>query len=1057
MAKDNERSFEDEFCDHLAVNGWLYSPNDAGYDKKRALFPEDVLAWLLETQPEAWAKVVKADLGTTEHIKQTDRLLDQIVTHLDTSLEQGGGMLSLLRKPLRVLGSPKPIQMCQFRPNTTLNETLTTNFATTRMRVMRQVHFSSLPGDTRSVDLVLFINGLPVATIELKTDFKQSVGDAIKQYKETRLPKDSGGHVQPLFGFGTRALVHFAVSNEEVYMTTKLAGAKTHFLPFNQGHDHGKGNPPRQGESATAYLWRDVLERDTFLDIVGKFCHVETKTEYDPITAKASTKQSLLFPRYHQWDAVTKVLADVREQGPGSRYLIQHSAGSGKTNTIAWTAHQLSRLFTAGNVKVFDKVIVVTDRTVLDNQLQSAVRQIDPAFRGDKDTDSPVETIDDKAVREAGSKSKALDKALNSSKHIIVVTMQTFPYVMDVLADMGKFAGKNFAVIADEAHSSQSGNAAATLRQILSSASIEHEEAEEGDADDFEAQDILAGLMHAKANTPNISFLAFTATPKGKTLEMFGTDAGGSKRAFHLYTMKQAIEEKFILDVLRGYQTYDTAFLISRQAEGQDLVTVDKAEATSQALAWVKLHPTNIGGKVKIIVDHFQKNVAPLLEGHAKAMVVTGSRKEAVRFKIAMDDYIASRHYALKTLVAFSGKVIDEESSPDPFTEASMNPANIGSDLAYAFGGPIYQVMIVANKFQTGFDQPLLSAMYVNKRLSGVMAVQTLSRLNRMYRTPAGENKTKTFVLDFVNEPEEIRKSFEPYYLDAHLETATDPLIVLTLAKKLEQSGIFTDTDVRTAAAAYLAGKGNNVLSAIVKPARDEFFNRRDAATNAGDQEEVDACDVFRKDVGTYVRVYDFMSQVFDYGDPSLEALAIYLRLLQAVIAEDAQRQSIDLSDMSLAVTHTKGTSVDISLGGDSEALTGITAAGSGAARDKIMIAMQEVIDNINALFGADFAPSQSRGIAAMLLGALIENEALREQVASNTRAQFVDSPNLHMAILQTVLSNKDVHEKFAEYMVEQGGMQDKIIASVGAMLYTAVTEGAAVARAADGEPEPEE
>ncbi|MDO8107210.1 DEAD/DEAH box helicase family protein [Isoptericola sp. b441] len=1041
MAKDSEKSFEDEFCAHLAAHGWLYSPNDDGYDAKRALFPTDLTAWLQETQPEAWAKAVKAAPGAPEHDKQVDRLLDQVVNFLDTDVDQGGGMLSLLRRPLRVLGSPKPISLCQFRPNNSLNPKVTAAFEAVRLRVMRQVHYSSVPGDERSIDLVFFINGLPVATAELKTDFKQSVGDAITQYKTTRLPVENG-HAHPLLGFATRALVHFAVSNEEVYMTTQLAGDKTHFLPFNKGHGHGKGNPPREGESATAYLWTEVLERGTFLDIIGKFCHLEIKTVHDPISGTSSAKRTLLFPRYHQWDAVTKTVADVREYGPGRRYLIQHSAGSGKTNTIAWTAHQLSRLFDANDTKVFDKVIVVTDRTVLDDQLQAAVRQIDPSFRGDKDADSPVVTIDEKTVRAAGSKSKALDEALNSPKHIIVVTMQTFPYVLDVMSDLGTFAGKNFAVIADEAHSSQSGAAAGTLRQILSAAKIEHEEAEEGESEDFETQDVLAGLVNAKANTPNISFLAFTATPKAKTLEMFGTATeGGGRRAFHLYTMKQAIDEGFILDVLRGYQTYDTAFRISHEASEQDLV-VDKQQATIQMLQWVHLHPTNIGGKVKIIVEHFNKNVAPLLGGYAKAMVVTGSRKEAVRFKTAMDDYITTRNYALKTLVAFSGKVLDEEVSPEPFTEASMNPATVGSNLADAFAGPTYQVMIVANKFQTGFDQPLLSAMYVNKRLSGVMAVQTLSRLNRTYRTPNGEPKTKTFVLDFVNDPEDIRKAFEPYYEDAYLEQGTDPMIVLKIAQKLEHAGIFATSDVNAAAEAYLAGKGNNVLSGIVKPARDEFFRRRDAAVLAGNQQEVDACDVFRRDTGTYVRVYDFMSQVFDYADPYLEALAIYLRMLAQVIAEDAQRQSIDLTGMELAVKHTKSARVDISLGkGDIDPLHGFTEAGTASAREKIMVAMQDVIDNINALFGADFQPSQTRGIVAMLLGALSENQALIEQAKSNSVDQFVDSPNLQAAILQTLLSNNDVHDKFTEFMVDSGLPQDKIIASIGRMLFVAVHE----------------
>jgi len=1045
MAGSKEINFEDEFCDHLAKSGWLYSPNDEGYDKKRALFPEDIIGWVQETQPEVWAKVVKAEPGTPQYAKQVDMLLDQIVGHLDTDLDQGGGMLSLLRKPLRILGSVKPLQMCVFRPNTSLNAALVENYGAVRLRVMRQVYFSSRPGDSRSIDLVFFTNGLPVATAELKTDFKQSIGDAVRQYKDDRKPKDPGGHIQPLLGFGTRALVHFAVSNEEVEMTTKLDGDKTRFLPFNQGNDHGAGNPPRPGSSATAYLWEEVLERGNFLDIIGKFCHLETKTEHDPITGKAYSVRRLLFPRYQQWDAVTKVIADVREHGPGKRYLIQHSAGSGKTNTIAWTAHQLSRLFAVDDTKVFDKVIVVTDRTVLDNQLQAAVRQIDPAFRGDKDADSPVQTIDDKAVRAAGSKSKALDDALNSSKHIIVVTMQTFPHVMDVVSGMGKFAGKNFAIIADEAHSSQTGASAAALRQILASAEIEHDAPADGteEGEDFEVQDILSGLVSAKANTDNVSFFAFTATPKGKTLELFGTETpDGGRAPFHLYTMKQAIDEGFILDVLRGYQSYDTAFQIAREAENQSLVTVDKGQATSQVLAWVKLHPTNIGGKVKIIVEHFNKNVAHLLDGHAKAMVVTGSRKEAVRFKLAMDDYIASQQYALKTLVAFSGSVDDAESAGSPFTEASMNPAGIGADLADAFAGPDYRVMIVANKFQTGFDQPLLSAMYVNKRLAGVMAVQTLSRLNRTYTAPSGNAKRKTFVLDFVNDPEDIRKAFEPYYVDTVLDQTTKPEIVLQIAKKLEHAGIFAEADVLATAEAYLKGSGNNVLSGLIKPARDEFFKRRDAALAAGDQTEIDATEMFRKDVSTYVRVYDFMSQVFDYADPSLEALAIYLRLLAAVIAEDAQRESIDLSGLRLNVTHKKGASVDIPLGAEKgDPLGGLTAAGSGAAREKLRVQMQEVIDNINALFGDDFPTVQTPAIVQMLLAALVDNEALHEQAVSNSRDQFVDSPNLRMAVLETIVASGDLYAKFTEYMVESGVAQEKVIASIGELLFSIVKD----------------
>lgn len=1041
MPQHQEKAFEDEFCEHLASHGWLYSASDEGYDAKRALYPADVVAWFQETQPKDWSKAVPAEPGTPAYGTQVAGLLDRVVKVLDTPLESGGGTLNVLRNPLKAVSAS--FKMCQFRPANALNADLVALHWSVRLRVMRQVHFSAVPGDTRSVDLVFFVNGLPVATAELKTDFTQSVGDAVRQYK-TRLPKDKGGHVQPLFGFGTRALVHFAVSNDEVYMTTKLAGPSTYFLPFNRGLDDGKGNPPIPGTSATAYLWTDVMERSAFLDILGKFCHLETRTDHDPITGKKSTRQTLLFPRFHQWDAVTSIVDHVRAHGPGQRYLIQHSAGSGKTNTIAWTAHQLARLHDADNAKVFDKVIVVTDRTVLDSQLQAAVRQIDPSFKGDKDADSPVVTIDDKQVRESGSKSKALVDALASPKHIVVVTMQTFPWVMDVIADGTSFAAKNFAVIADEAHSSQSGNTAATLRQLLSKAGIEHETDPDAETDEFETQDVFASLASAKANTPNVSFLAFTATPKGKTLELFGTPTPDDGRVpFSLYTMKQAIEEGFILDVLRGYQTYEVAYKVAQDAE--ELGLVDKSEATKAVLTWVKLHPTNIGQKVAIIVEHFRTRVAHLLDGHAKAMVVTGSRIEAVRFKAAMDAYIKRRGYDLHTLVAFSGTVNDDDTPGGPFTETSMNPSAIGNDLAEAFSGPTYRVMIVANKFQTGFDQPLLSAMYVNKRLAGVTAVQTLSRLNRTYRTPSGELKELTFVIDFVNKPEEIQAAFEPYYLDAVLDVPTDPNLVHDLSAKLDQAGIFTSAQVDQAANAWMNRGGNNALAAAVKPARDEFFRRRTAAIAGDNKTEIERSDVFRKDVSTYVRVYDFMSQIIDYADGDLEKRAIFLRLLARFITGESETESIDLAGLELTVmTHKQRDSVDISLNGDTPGLKGFTAAGSGLSRDPVMVAMQDVIDALNDLFGDDFSGGQSRSVVEMLLRVLLENEALREQAASNTRDQFIDSPDLQSSVLEAVLANEIVHAKFAEHMQSEGVTQHRIIAAVGEMLYLAVGAGAA-------------
>lgn len=1054
MADYQEQPFEAELCAHLVANGWLYSPTDhepgAVYDRERALIPDDVFAWLEATQPAEFAKAVKT--GTTQEQKARAALLNRLCKVLDTDVAQGGGTLNVLRRGFKHVSSA--LRMCQFKPATTLNATTMAAYAANRVRVVRQVHFSTK--DSRSIDLVLFVNGMPVATLELKTDFTQSVDDAKEQYKTARAPKDPGGHVQPLLGFGSRALVHFAVSNEEVWMTTKLDGPKTYFLPFNAGDGHGgKGNAANPAGSATSYLWEKVLDRDNWLMILGKFCHVETRDRRDPITGAVEKSTTLLFPRFHQWEAVTRMVAHARAHGPGHKYLIQHSAGSGKTNSIAWTAHRLARLFDEHDNKVFDTVIVVTDRTVLDDQLQAAVRQIDAADTGSASGEGIITTVDEVEARKHGSKSGALAQALTGGKLIVVVTLQTFPFAMDAIAENQGLAGKKFAIIADEAHSSQSGATAGKIREILSDA----ERADLDDGGEVSAEDQLAAQMAARATTPNVSFFAFTATPKAKTLELFGTpDADDIPHPFHTYTMKQAIEEEFILDVLRGYQTYDTAFEIARKtaigtetADGrtrgesepedalEDLL-VDKAVATKGLMRWVKLHPTNIAQKCAIIVEHFRQNVAHLLDGHAKAMVVTDSRKAAVRYKTEIDAYIAKHGYTdIGTLVAFSGSVDDPETGPEPFTETSMNPTKVGTQIASAFAGPQYKVMLVANKFQTGFDQPLLCAMYVDKRLSGVLAVQTLSRLNRTYRAPSGERKNVTFVLDFVNDAEEIRKSFEPYYTDARLETTTDPNIVHDISAKLDQAAIFTNAQVDACAEAWVNRAGNNALAATIKPARDEYANRYTDALKRDDAAEVEAVDQFRKDVATFVRLYDFMSQVVDYADTQLEKRAIFLRLLERYLRSPSETAEIDLSDVVLKeIKHTKGEQLDITLG-DGTGLRGVVAAGSGSTPDPVLVAFQAVIDRLNDLFGSEFSRSQVEGFVDTLGAVLLENEDLVDQAHANSRNQFLESPDLPDAVIDAVFANQHAHNAIAEYIASGHADADKVITEIGAMIHAAV------------------
>jgi type I restriction enzyme R subunit len=509
MADYHESQFEKELCEHLAANGWLYSPNDAGYDAARALFPEDVFGWLEATQPAELAKVVKPGAPDAEQRKTRDGLLDRIVKQLDTPLESGGGTLNVLRGTVKQVSAR--FEMCQFRPSNTLNETTVERYGQVRVRVMRQVFYST--GSRNSIDLVLFVNGLPVATVELKTDNTQTVQDAIVQYRTHRLPRD-----EPLLGFGNRALVHFAVSNAEVYMTTRLAGEKTFFLPFNMGDDGGAGNSPNPEGSATSYLWERVLQRDSWLNIIGRLMHVETSTDSDPITGRKSKQVTLLFPRFHQWDVVTKLLAAAKVEGPSHRYLAQHSAGSGKTNSIAWTAHGLATLYDDANEKVFDSVVVITDRTVLDAQLQEAIKQIEPR------QGMVVQVTSAEALRQldpnAPSKSKSalLAKVLTEGRHIVVVTLQTFPFAMQAIRESKGLQGKRFAVIADEAHSSQSGQAASKLKAVLTAEELTDIE----DGGEIDTDDVLAAEMTDRASSPNISYFAFTATPKQKTLELFG-------------------------------------------------------------------------------------------------------------------------------------------------------------------------------------------------------------------------------------------------------------------------------------------------------------------------------------------------------------------------------------------------------------------------------------------------------------------------------------------------------------------------------------------------------
>ncbi|KAA0973018.1 type I restriction endonuclease subunit R [Paeniglutamicibacter gangotriensis] len=994
MAQHNEVTFEDEICQALAAQGWIYEPQrKAGelYDATRALIPEDVFGWLADTQPQQLVKVLKPADSPAEQEIAKKLLLDRLCKVLDKPATKEAGMLSVLRTGFKEVAAK--FEMCQFKPAMGLNPETLERYGKVRLRVVRQVHYSTV--DTKkSIDLVLFVNGLPVATIELKTDFTQNINDAVAQYRNDRLPRNAKNKDEPLLSFGRRALVHFAVSNDEIQMTTELKGKDTYFLPFNLGDDDHAGNPVNPKGSATSYLWERVLQRDSWLNIIGKFLHLQVSDKTNPVTGEREIRKSLLFPRYHQWDVVNQLIETARTEGPGHRYLIQHSAGSGKTNSIAWTAHQLSSLHGANNEKLFDSVIVVTDRTVLDSQLQDAIYQIEHKsgvvvpIRGN-----------------SGSKSAELTDALVARTPIIIVTIQTFPFALKAIAESRALKGRNFAIIADEAHSSQTGSTANKLKKVLSSEEL----ADVNDGGEFDVEAFLAAEMAERADAKNISYFAFTATPKAKTLELFGrTGPDGLPQPFHLYSMQQAIEERFILDVLQNYTSYKVAYRLTHEGRDYDSedAKVEKSEALKSLMGWVKLHPYNISQKVQVIVEHFRTNIAWRLDGKAKAMVVTGSRKEAVRYKLAIDKYIKDSGYSgLGTLVAFSGEVTDEDSGPEQFTETNMNPGLKGRTLPEAFSTEEYRIMLVANKFQTGFDQPLLVAMYVDKKLSGVSAVQTLSRVNRI-----AVGKDQTFVLDFVNNPDEILASFQPYFRKAALEGVSDPNVVHDLQAKLDAAQIYLESEVDGLVKAYVLEEGNNALSGWVAPAKSRFNTRYNAAVAAADKTAQDELDLFRKDLGSFVRAYDFLSQIFDFADTDLEKRSIYYKHLLPVLRVNDAKVALDLSGVVLAKYALKDKGkAQLQLTGEDAPLKPPTEVGTGQAKDPVLVTWEEIIQQANLPFEGE----EMDAVAHFVEGVrreLVKNETLQKQAQNNSRSHFGSSPHLAQAVTDAVSNSMASH-----------------------------------------------
>lgn len=986
MAAWNEYHLEQEICNHLRQNGWLHSPNDSGFDPSTGTFPQDLYSWLEETQPDAWEKVVRPSDPPIKQEKQRQALLERVYSKMSNPPAQHGGTLNALKYGVKHLNAQ--FTLFQSKPPSSRNPKTTERYTRNRLRVMQQVHYSQR--NRNSIDLVLFLNGLPVATIELKTDMTQDVEAALRQYAQDRKPQG-----ESLLISGPGALVHFAVSNQLVYMTTKLQGAQTYFLPFNRGHNNGAGNPPIEGTSPTAYFWQETLDRDSWLDLISQFLHYrhEEKTNQQ---GQRTTSSTIRFPRYHQHRVVKRLEEAVKENGPGTNYLIQHSAGSGKTDSIAWTAHRMSQLHDENDEAVFQTVLVISDRTVLDGQLQTAVDQL-----------ADVGGVFAPVTKEGGgSKSLQLAIALARGAKIIGVTLQTFPYAVEEMNKRSAVTGKKYAVIADEAHSSQTGSAAKKLKEVLGAAeepeASQHGAVEGFDQDgeplDVTVEDTLLQTMSARANTHgNITFFAFTATPKAKTVELFGTvdPTTGNKVPFDVYPMKQAIEEKFIKDVLQNYITYDLAFKLSTVGSAAGTIEVEKKKANQEIMRWLREHPHNIESKASIIVDHFAAVVAKELGGEAKAMVVTSSRKEAARFKVAIDTAIADRGLPYHALVAFSGNLDDVEILPERFTEADLNKGTVTSDIPTELNSDRFNLLVVADKFQTGFDQPKLVAMYLDKKVGDIAAVQTLSRLNRVM-----PGKERTYVLDFVNKPHDILDAFRKYYEDAELIEEPDFNVVFDCLDKIKAQHIIDPQDVRVVVEQVLSGKGNNKTFSALKPAVDVWKDRYSRAVESGNSLEVETLEDFCSTITAFIRAYDFYSQVLDYQDTEVEQMSIYLRLLTRLIGPERQNtKALDLESVTL--THYKlGRHEHGSLGlssNDGEGLSGLpNAIGSAKPTDVEKILLEQLLEQINDLFsGSGLEDEHQLNAVSSIYRLSVKAQEMQSIAVNNSPIDFAQSPKL--------------------------------------------------------------
>jgi len=1006
-------AFEGSIVDHLVEHGWVRGIA-SHYDRALGLDTAELVAFLGATQIEAWETLIERHGGQEKAQQKVERRIADEIT--------ARGAVDVLRRGVKDNGVH--LGLAYFAPAHDLTPELRTLYDANRVTVTRQAPVSeSHPQDT--VDLLFGVNGIPVATVELKTQTTgQSVQHAVLQYRTDRTPTD--------LVFRARTLVHFAVDQDSALMTTRLAGKETVFLPFNQGSngpgvDGGTGNPAHPGGHRTAYLWEHVWQRDAWLDLLGSYVHVQTVLDK---AGKKTGQTRTVFPRYHQWDAVTRLLAAARDDGPGHNRLVQHSAGSGKSNTIAWLAHRLSRLHTPGesaalgagardgglgpNEPVFDKVVIVTDRVVLDRQLQDTVT-------GFEHTPGMIEKVDRDSAQ--------LRDALQGKKaRIIITTLQKFPVVAQGATDL---AGTRFAVIVDEAHSSQSGDAAKDLKAVLSGLSRDDalRAAEQADTAAEVAgedlQDLLRRSVEARGRQPNLSFFAFTATPKHRTLSLFGepvTDEAGKDAyvPFHLYSMRQAIGEGFILDVLANYTTYTTYYRLANGL-GSDDPELPAGKASAALARWVSLHPTNIAQRAEIIVEHFRHVTAAKIGGRGKAMVVTPSRLHAVRYHQAITKRIHEQGYdrgptPMRTLVAFSGTVTDPDNETVEYREALMNGFG-EAKLPEMFAGPEYGLLVVADKYQTGFDQPLLHTMYVAKKLDGVKAVQTLSRLNRIH-----PGKDDTFVLDFANRAEEISEAFAPFYART-TAAPTDPNVLYNLQRRALDVGVIDPDEMAAGVEALLRpGKtGSARLNAAIDPAVDRWSGLDDEAA----QED------FRTALRDFTRAYAFLGQIVPFADTELEQLYYYGKYLLARLPRSNVGGAVDI-DGAVVLTHLRTDLIaeqeDVSLTeGSDEPLTG-PGEGRGKQHEQPLDALSALIEALNERFGLNLGEAD-RLLFEQQAAHLDADDDVRTVAMTNDLDQFrtylgpkidsgiLDRQEQNDALFQAYFDNPEFRDQMREWL----------------------------------------